>query len=74
MNRVSVNSDRFRTVGYDAVTRQMEVEFRNGQCYLFNDVPMGLYDNFMRAEDMGAYYDTYIWDAYEHAEIRTSHD
>jgi hypothetical protein len=72
MNRVTItNNKTFRAVGYDAVELLMEVEFRDGRVVLFNDVPMQVYDNFMRANDttMEEFYQTYIEGQYQKKQV-----
>jgi hypothetical protein len=72
MNRVSItNNKTFRSTGYDAVELLMEVEFRDGRVVLFNDVPMQVYDNFMRANDttMEEFYHTHIEGQYQQMQV-----
>ena len=71
MNRVTVNSDVFRSVGHDPEASLMEIEFHDGRLVLYNDVPLSVYEDFVRASERGnmvEYYDDYIKDSYASAE------
>jgi len=77
MTRVTINHPLFRSAGYDAEDRTMEVSFRDGSVWLFRDVPMAIYDRFMRASlrtdvDMEAYYRTVIDGHYPSRQIKAA--
>lgn len=72
MNRVTVTSDTFRSVGHDPEACLMELEFRDGRITLYNDVPIAVYENFVRAAGQGAmtaYFNDYIRDKYASSEV-----
>jgi hypothetical protein len=70
MNRVTVNDSEFHSIGYEAVKMLMEVSLRNGHIFLYSDVPMAVYDDFMRAEDKQEFYRTHIENQYPNTQVR----
>lgn len=75
MNRVTVTSDTFRSVGHDPEECLMEVELRDGRIMLYNDVPIAVYEDFMRAAEknaMAAYFNDYICDKYASSQVEPS--
>ena len=56
MRRVWVDSSSIAAIGYEAATRQLEIEFREGgDVYRYFDVPGEEYAAFMAAESKGTY-------------------
>jgi hypothetical protein len=70
MNRITVNDSEFRSIGYDPVELLMEVVFWDGRTYLYSDVPMAVYDDFISAGELGDFYSTYIENDYPCTQIR----
>ena len=60
-----VDSSSLRSVGYDAATLTLEVEFRNGSVYRYLDVPTGLWTSFRRAPSMGKFFQEHVRDQFE---------
>ncbi len=60
MERVNVVSTNIRSIGYDASTMILEVEFNNGTVYQYYDVPEDLYEGIMTAESHGKFLASYI--------------
>ena len=50
----------FRATAYDANTRRLTLEFRNGYAYCYDGVPPTIYAAFLRANGPGAYYNQHI--------------
>lgn len=50
MLRQVVTSQIIQSVGYDAETSTLEVQFRNGWLYQYDDVPVGTYRALMAAD------------------------
>ena len=63
MKREKVHSSSLAAVGYDMVTKTLEVEFNHGGIYQYLDVPFQRYEELMTAASMGRYFDKYIRDA-----------
>lgn len=63
MERVPVQSEALRGVGYDARRRVLEIEFESGAVYRYFDVPARVHAALMAAESHGAYFSAHIRDA-----------
>ena len=55
MNREYVTSSNVASIGYDAESCILEVEFNNGAIYHYYDVPSYIYDEIMNADSKGSY-------------------
>jgi hypothetical protein len=61
MNRKSVRSSNILSIGYDSLTRTLEVEFRcdstshSGRIYHYLDVPPEIHRDLMSAESKGKF-------------------
>ena len=53
MERIKVESSNLKSIGYDADTSVMEVEFIKGGVYRYLGVPKEVYDGIMQAESKG---------------------
>jgi hypothetical protein len=56
MYREQVISSNLRSVGYDPLSRTLEIEFRNGDIYQYVPVPVGVYNGLMSASSKGRYF------------------
>ncbi len=65
MNRQAVDSSNLASVGYDAQTQTLEIEFNHGGVYQYYNVPKSMYDNLMNASSHGQYFSTNIRNDYE---------
>jgi hypothetical protein len=55
MHRLSVESSAIDSVGYDAGSRTLEVEYVGGGVYRYFGVPLRAYELLLRADSRGAY-------------------
>ncbi len=55
MLRQVVTSQIIQSVGYDADALVLEVQFRNGWLYRYDDVPVEIYRALMAADSHGRY-------------------
>jgi hypothetical protein len=56
MERTSVVSTSIASLGYEATTRVLEIEFKdNGEVYRYFDVPLPEYEAFLQAPSKGTY-------------------
>jgi hypothetical protein len=62
---VVVDSSSLRSIGYDAATLILEVEFRNGSVYRYGNVPSELWARFRHAESLGKFFQEYVRDQFE---------
>jgi len=60
MQRVPVTSSNCASVGYDATTRTLEVEFKHGGVYQYFDVPASEYEALLSAPSVGGCLDARI--------------
>ncbi len=60
MNRTSVSSSNLKSVGYDAGSHILEIEFNHGGIYQYFDVPSTVYEALMSAASKGTYFDQNI--------------
>lgn len=64
MERVPVSSSSLRSVGYDSDTKLLEVEFRSGALYLYENVPDWAVEGLMAARSKGRHFEARIRDRY----------
>jgi hypothetical protein len=55
MDRIAVDSKSVAAVGYDAERFELEVEFRNGRVYRYEQVPIAAYRLLLQAPSIGEY-------------------
>jgi hypothetical protein len=56
MERIQVNSSNIASVGYDAGSEILEIEFISGGTYQYSGVPEGVYEGMMGADSKGKYF------------------
>lgn len=64
MLRQAVESSVITSVGYDAKTNVLEVEFRTGRIYQYFLVPPSVFRELMHSESIGVYFNTEIRGSY----------
>lgn len=60
MERVPVSSSNLRSVGYDAESSTLEIEFHAGSVYQYHGVPPSEHEALMNAGSIGSYFNTNI--------------
>jgi len=60
MNRIPVESSLLASVLYLPELRLLELEFRSGLVYRYFDVPQPSYDELLRADSKGGYFNANI--------------
>jgi hypothetical protein len=60
MQLVRLESTTLAWVRYDRVRRRLEIAFRSGERYLYFQVPPLCYEQLIRSESKGAYFNGYI--------------
>jgi KTSC domain-containing protein len=63
MDRQPVTSESLASVGYDAATPMLEVEFTTGRVYRYFGVPARVYADLMAASSLGAFFNARIRNA-----------
>lgn len=65
MKRIPVKSSSVSSVGYDAATYVLELEFRNGHVYQYLDVPAAAHRLLLQAASVGEFVNTVIKPRFE---------
>ncbi len=68
--RVAVKSTSISHAGYDRDTSRLLVVFRNGTTYIYDDVPLSVYDGLMTAGSAGRYLRQHVINAgYKYSKV-----
>ncbi len=70
MRRKPVESSSLASVGYEAATRTLEVEFRRGRVYQYHGVGPDIVAQLMSADSKGRFMNAHIRNAYRFTRIR----
>ena len=60
MNRQYVDSSMITSIGYDALTCTLEVEFKDGTVWQYHEFPEYMWYEFESAESKGKYFNANI--------------
>ena len=60
MNRQYVDSSMITSIGYDALSCTLEVEFKNGTVWQYHEFPEYMWYEFESAESKGKYFNANI--------------
>lgn len=69
MIRTPVASSNLASVGYEADTRTLEVEFTDGSIYQYFEVPESVYSGLIRAASKGGYMHANVRDRYRYRRL-----
>jgi len=69
MNRQPVTSSNIASIGYDADSQTLEIEFLNGGVYQYFDVPQYVYEELMNADSHGQYLAQNIKGVYRYSKV-----
>jgi len=69
LRREQVKSSVIESIGYDADTRVLEVEFRTGRVYQYFAVPPALHRDLLKAESIGEFFNRNIRSDYRCDEV-----
>ena len=69
MQRMVVESSSVRSIGYDELTFELEIEFHNGRAYRYQQVPIAAYRLLLRAPSIGEFVNTQIKPRFEAKEV-----
>jgi len=64
MERTTVSSSNINSIGYEAETQTLEIEFMRGSVYQYSDVPVEEYEAIMNADSKGKYFNANIKNHY----------
>jgi hypothetical protein len=60
VNRIRVKSSSVASIGYDAESSVLEVEFLSGSVYQYFKVPEKTFKGILKAKSVGKYFERYI--------------
>lgn len=69
MERSPLPSSSVASAGYDDATRVLEIEFKSGRIYQFDEVPRGVFDWLLRTPNKGSYVARMINGKYRHRDV-----
>jgi hypothetical protein len=69
MKRKPIDSTTLDSVGYEAESGTLEVEFKNGRLYRYHGVPELVYRQLLAADSAGRFLNTRIKPMYEFTQI-----
>ena len=69
MKRIAVDSSSVASVGYDRATFELEVEFRNGRSYRYQQVPAAAYRLLLQTQSIGEFVNEQIKPRFEAKEV-----
>ena len=69
MQRYSVASSNLASVGYDAATQTLEVEFLSGSKYQYYNVSENMYSQLMEVGSKGRFFHQYIRNSYPYTKV-----
>jgi len=64
MQRKPVNSSNISSIGYDASSHTLEIQFHDGGVYCYGGVPQSEFAALMAASSHGSYHARHIKDRY----------
>ncbi len=64
MNRQQVSSSNIHSIGYEAKSQILEIEFHSGGIYQYAKVPEAVYRDLMQAGSKGSYFHRNIREQY----------
>jgi hypothetical protein len=70
MNLKKVNSSMVYAIGYDPKSKTLEVVFRSGKVWVYEEVPKKVYQELLKSESIGSYMRENIVDFYPSYSIR----
>ncbi len=70
MQRIPVESSDIVSIGYDEVSRTLEIEFQNDRIYQYKEVDPEVYAQFMRADSYGQFFSTFITRRYRYEKVK----
>ena len=69
MRRDPVVSSNILSIGYDASTETLEIEFQTGAVYQYYNVPSSVFETLMAAPSKGQFFASQIRNSYPFARV-----
>jgi len=73
MARVDLKSTSLNAATYQDQSACLELEFRSGAIYRYRDVPAQTYQELLRAESKGGYFNQHIRNRFLYSKIDLAH-
>ena len=70
MQRIPVFSSNIRSIGYDAQSALLEVEFSSSEVYQYFNVPEHIYNSLINSSSRGQFLNDYIKYNYRYQKVR----
>ncbi|NVJ10799.1 KTSC domain-containing protein [Myxococcus sp. AM001] len=70
MKRESVASSNISSIGYDALTQTLEVEFHDSGVYQYSQVPANIHAGLLAASSKGSYLASHIKGRFKFNKVR----
>jgi hypothetical protein len=70
MDLKKVDSGMVYAIGYDSRSKTLEVVFRSGKAWVYEEVPKKVYQELLKSESIGSYMRENIIDCYPSYTIR----
>ncbi len=64
----TVDSAAIERIEYDELSQRLLITFAGGKTYKYYDVPRSVYENFLRAESKGGFFNRCVRDRYDFAQ------
>lgn len=64
-----VTSSQINAIGYDNETKTLFVEFSSGKTYMYENVPIRIFNNLSIATSPGSYFNTMVRGKYEYETV-----
>ncbi len=71
MTRAPVKSSNIQSVGYDAATRALEIEFKSGGVYRYHGVTLDEYHALVNSASLGSHFHHHIRSRYQSERMDT---
>jgi hypothetical protein len=69
IKRTAVSSSTLNSVGYDLLTKTLEIQFNDGSVYQYYQVPQETYVSLMKAESHGKYFYAVIRNEFRYKKV-----
>lgn len=66
VERTPVSSSNVRSIGHDAGTNTLSVEYKDGSVYHYHDVPKDVHEGLISARSVGGFLHANIRGSYKH--------
>jgi hypothetical protein len=70
MKREPVESSMLVSIGYDVEQRILELEFNSGKVYQYFEVPAQVYQDMMKDDSKGSYFQAVIDGTYNYIQVK----